>query len=98
MKKLILLIVLAAAAYGGYKIWISDGEVLNDYIGEENVMKAKDHLSALTDKPATADTATIAANWFATGPAVYLKSGNAVGQPQRGSRGRHRRKPTDTLL
>ena len=79
MKKLILLIVLAAAAYGGYKIWISDGEVLNDYIGEENVMKAKDHLSALTDKPATADTATIAANWFATGPAVYLKSGNAVG-------------------
>lgn len=79
MKKLILLIVLAAAAYGGYKIWISDGEVLNDYIGEENVMKAKEHLSALTDKPATADTATIAANWFATGPAVYLKSGNAVG-------------------
>ena len=79
MKKLILLIVLAAAAYGVYKIWISDGEVLNDYIGEENVMKAKDHLSALTDKPATADTATIAANWFATGPAVYLKSGNAVG-------------------
>lgn len=72
MKKLILLIVLAAAAYGGYKIWISDGEVLNDYIGEENVMKAKEHLSALTDKPATADTATIAANWFATGPAVYL--------------------------
>ena len=54
MKKLILLIVLAAAAYGGYKIWISDGEVLNDYIGEENVMKAKEHLSALTDKPATA--------------------------------------------
>ena len=79
MKKLILLIVLAAAAYGGYKIWISDGEVLNDYIGEENVTKAKEHLSALTDKPATADTATIAANWFATGPAVYLKSGNAVG-------------------
>lgn len=79
MKKLILLIVLAAAAYGGYKIWISDGEVLNDYIGEENVMKAKEHLSALTDKPATADTATISANWFATGPAVYLKSGNAVG-------------------
>ena len=61
MKKLILLIVLAAAAYGGYKIWISDGEVLNDYIGEENVTKAKEHLSALTDKPATADTATIAA-------------------------------------
>ena len=54
MKKLILLIVLAAAAYGGYKIWISDGEVLNDYIGEENVMKAKEHLSALTDKPAPA--------------------------------------------
>lgn len=78
MKKLILLIVLAAAAYGGYKIWISDGEVLNDYIGEENVTKAKEHLSALTDKPATADTATIATNWFATGPAVYLKSGNAV--------------------
>lgn len=42
MKKLILLIVLAAAAYGGYKIWISDGEVLNDYIGEENVTKAKE--------------------------------------------------------
>ena len=55
MKKLILLIVLAAAAYGGYKIWISDGEVLNDYIGEENVMKAKDHLSALTERAVAED-------------------------------------------
>ena len=79
MKKLILLIVLTAITYGGYKIWISDGEILNDYIGKENVTKAQKQLLALTDKSTPADTASIVANWFATGPAVYLKSGNVVG-------------------
>ena len=79
MKKLLLLIALAALAYGGYKIWISDGEVLNEYVGKENVDKAKEHLSALTGKPEPADTATIATTWFATGPAVYLRAAGAIG-------------------
>lgn len=79
MKKLILLIVLAAVAYGGYLIWKTDGEVLNDYVGKEKVDDAKERLAALTgkEKPAAADS--LVATWHAVGPAVYLRSGNPFG-------------------
>lgn len=80
MKRLIWLIVIAAVAYGGYLVWKTDGEVLNDYVGKDNVDEARSRLASLAGKESKPETVdSLAATWLAVGPAVYLRSGNPVG-------------------
>lgn len=79
MKRLIIVILIAAVAYGGYLIWKTDGEVLNDYVGKEKVDEARSRLSSITGYERKQQPDSLAATWLAVGPAVYLRSGNPVG-------------------
>ena len=86
MKKFLILLAVAGLAWGGYWLWTNDRQKVEEFVGKENIDKVEQRIADLKTGMASSDaaeaiiptdTATI---WKATGPAVYLYSGNPLGK------------------
>ena len=80
MKKLFWLILVAAIAYGGYKIWNGDDNAIAEFFGKENIDEARQRVkNAVGERTKENAEDSLRGEWVAAGPAVYLNTGNAIG-------------------
>lgn len=91
MRKLIWLLLLGGLCWAGYWYVTTNGDQVKEAIGEENINTVKERIAALRDGEglpgsgrddgtAERDTSGIVGLWRAVGPAVKLRTGNALGR------------------
>lgn len=91
MRRLIWLLLLGGLCWAGYWYVTTNGDRVKEAIGEENINTVKERIAALREGEglsgsgrdgvtAERDTSGIVGLWHAAGPAVSLRTGNALGR------------------